>query len=53
MNRFCEGIIKVFSNFVFGNNSGIEEKEQCKKEEYLLSSVFPTTEVMTEVKKYI
>lgn len=52
MGRFCEGIVKSFIEFYFGGkkekNINIE-----KKDEYTLSSVFPTKTIMKEAKKYL
>ena len=52
MGRICEGIVRSFIEVFFG-----EKKEKTivieKKDEYTLSSVFPTKKIMKEAKKYL
>lgn len=52
MGRICENIVKSFTEIFFGSKktkSSIIER----KDEYTLSSVFPSTQIMQEARKYL
>lgn len=52
MGKFCEKIVTSFFKVFFEEKSS-HSKENNQKDEYTLSSVFPTNQIMKEVKKYI
>lgn len=52
MGKICEAVVRSFTEFFFGQ----KKFESCvveKKDEYTLTSVFPTQKIMTEAKKYL
>ena len=51
MNKILESIVIIFCEKFFGQTEEGEERKD--KEMYVLSSVFPTTMIMNEVKKYL
>lgn len=52
MGKMCEKIVNVLADVIFGKRV-VEIEKKNTKDEYTLSSVFPTTKVMSEVRKYI
>lgn len=54
MIRILEKLVDVVSGFVFDNAiEEIEKKKEIRKEDYVLSSVFPSTKIMKEVEKHL
>lgn len=53
MIKILEKLVNVVSGFVF--DSAVEKKNEkdTKKEGYVLSSVFPSTQIMKEVEKHL
>ena len=52
MGRVCEKIVSSFSKLLFGKSQNVKERQE-RKDEYVLSSVFPTPQVMRDVKKVL
>lgn len=52
MERICIKIVKSFKKVFFGYKSTAKEYDH-KKDEYTLSSVFPTQKIMRDVKKIL
>lgn len=53
MSRFCEKIINTFTVILFGEKMNEKDHENEQRVEYTLSSVFPSKDIMFEVKKHI
>ena len=52
MIKICEKIVNTLSDVFFGK-AKCNKKSNAIKDTYTLSSVFPTTSIMKEIKKYI
>lgn len=52
MAKICEKMVNAFVDFFYGKNSSTK-KDEVKRDEYTLSSVFPTPKIMKDVKKII
>lgn len=52
VERICIKIVKSFKKVFFGYKSTAKEYDH-KKDEYTLSSVFPTQKIMRDVKKIL
>lgn len=54
MIKILEKLVDVVSGFVFDNTiEDMKKKEGIRKEDYVLSSVFPSTKIMKEVEKHL
>lgn len=53
MVKVLEKLVDVVSRFVFDNTEVKKSKKEVKKEGYVLSSVFPSTQIMKEVEKLL
>lgn len=54
MRKMCEKVINLLADLIFGKTLIKQENHETDtKDIYTLSSVFPTTSVMSEVKKFL
>ena len=54
MRKMCEKVINLLADLIFGETLIKQENHETDtKDIYTLSSVFPTTSVMSEVKKFL
>ena len=52
MGKICEKIVNSFVDFICGKDIITKEQKEIK-DEYTLSSVFPTPKIMKDIKKII
>ena len=52
MSSICEKVITIFAMIFYGQKKSTSNIVE-KKDEYTLSSVFPTQRIMDEAKKYL
>ncbi len=53
MAKICEKIVNSFIGFFCGKNISAKESKGDRRDEYTLSSVFPTKQIMKDVKEII
>lgn len=53
MLRIMEKVVNVFSRILFDGIDSRDNDTKEKKEQYVLSSIFPNTKIMKEVEKHI